>query len=112
METTKLKSIVDLFEEIFPQDNNETIEFYLYEVCDNDGEKFSPTGHILYSFDRVGEDVLKEITEPGQAVYIDRIKMPVYTLRKIIDDSMYLQTKLFFQIIEYLDKHEHWINNN
>jgi len=112
MKTTQLKPIMDLFGEIFKQENNETIKFYLYETCDYDGKEFNPTGHMFYSFDRVDENVLKKITEPGQAVYIDRIKIPLYTLRKIIDDSMYHKTKLFLEIIDHLDERELWINNN
>jgi hypothetical protein len=117
MKTTQLKSVIDLFEELLQQDNYRTVVFYLYEMCDYDGEAFSPTGHMFYSFDKVGENVLEEITEPGQVVYIYKIKIHTYTLRKIVESSMYFQTKQFLQIIdhlivEYLDEHERWINNN
>jgi hypothetical protein len=114
METTekKLKKLECLFDENFHQKNNEFIIFYAIEVLNYKGEYYEPNGYIFYTFQITEEyeNIFKSITEPGNALHIEKIKIPIKELKEIIKDTKYNETELWKCLVDYIIDYEFWFN--
>jgi len=108
----KLKKLECLFDENFHQKNNEFIIFYAVEVLNYRVEYYEPNGDVFYTFQITEEyeNIFKSITEPGNALYIEKIKITVKELKEIIKDTKYNETELWKCLVDYIIDYDLWFN--